>query len=336
MQERVWRCLRCRVLYPETLAYDHVAGCVASRVQQFPPAQLRLGCPEQAALPWPVLAVAAAFPSFAGVYSSVMAASGCVQGRNARCGRLGHEPGVAVVCCVRKAVPARASQVVVQGRGVGIRCCVLCGISNPWPEPLTVSQPLSRMVCCVSGCGFSAPAVCPEHRALLNSCAPGGGGCRRPLCLGGLYVNNLCKSVRGTQRCCCACAVGGWTAAACSATSCQLARCGAHSEGVVAWSGAVYLSALGRLRGRAGVCAGAGCARVLSQTLCTAAGMCLPEGVGCCTSRVWAVAQAPLPCTAAQHWEPMACVLCRCKIQCHCAGGGYARRVEEEQVLRLG
>ena len=74
MQARVWRCLRCRVLYFETLAYDHGAGCVAGGVQQIPLAQPRLRCPEQAAQPWPVLAVAAAFPSFAGVFDSVMAA----------------------------------------------------------------------------------------------------------------------------------------------------------------------------------------------------------------------------------------------------------------------
>ena len=92
--------------------------------------------------------------------------------------------------------------------------------------------------------------------------------------------------------------------------------------------GAVYLLALGPLHGRAGVCACAGCASVLSQDPLHRGKRCLPR-------RVWALAQTRLPCTAAQTLELMACAGCRCKVRCRWVQG-FARRIEEGAGASLG
>ena len=102
--------------------------------------------------------------------------------------------------------------------------------------------------------------------------------------LGGLYELLVQECMRHAALLLCS-AAGCGMCAACTVTGRQLASqvCGAF-RGRWGMVGAVYLLALGTLDGRAGVCACAGCASVLSQDPLHRGKRCLPR-------RVWALAK---------------------------------------------
>ena len=100
------------------------------------------------------------------------------QGGNARCSRLGHGPGVAMMCCVYEKRRRRAPS------GVGFRCCMLCGIAAPGQSPIqyhewsSLSVAADLRACCVpralSAANSSAPRLCwlPAAACLGGLCLP--------------------------------------------------------------------------------------------------------------------------------------------------------------------